>query len=97
MFKKEKIYDCAFTNCEYLQDDETRQINLEYYLLTNEYSNEFGIEILKKEVDMNGIENIETAIVQNYNNDINYTKQVIGILGDNKVTPVTLSEVLQEI
>ncbi len=97
MLKKEKIYDCTFTNCEYLKENDTREINLEYYLLSNEQTDLFGIEVLKRERDTFGLENIETEIVQDYNEDINQTKKIIGILGENKVTPIALSEVLQEI
>lgn len=97
MLKKEKIYDCTFTNCEYLNENDTREINLEYYLLTNEKTDLFGIEVLKREKDMYGLENIETEIVADYDEDINRMKKLIGLLGENKVTPISLNEVLQEI
>ena len=96
MLKKHKLYDCSFINAEYI-NSEKRQINLEYYLLVNEEKNVFGIEVLKREVNSLGVENIETEIVDNYNENESVTKRVIGILGENRVTPVTLTEVLQEI
>lgn len=97
MHKKEKVYECSFTNTEYIQNSEQREIYLEYYLLFNEEKNIFGIEVLKKEINSQGLENIETEFVTEYNEDINVAKKVIGILGENRVTPVTLNEVLLEI
>lgn len=96
MLKKHKLYDCSFVNSEYL-NEEQREINLEYYLLVNEEKNVFGIEVLKREINSFGLENIETEIVDNYDENESVTKRVIGILGENRVTPITLNEVLQEI
>ena len=60
MHKKEKVYECSFTNTEYIQNSEEKEIYLEYYLLFNEEKNIFGIEVLKKEINSQGLENIET-------------------------------------
>lgn len=97
MLKKEKVYDCSFNNCEYLNAEEHREINLEYYLLFNEEKDVFGIEVLKKEINSLGLESIETEIIPDYNEDQEITKRVISILGENKVTPIVLNEILQEI
>ena len=97
MIRKEKIYDCTFFNSEYLDDNDSRKINLQYFMLCNEEKGSYGIEILKKEKNSLEIETIEINKVEDYCNNIQKVKDVIIKLGNNKVTPLVLNEILDEI
>ncbi len=97
MIRKDKMYDCTFVNSEYLDDNDSRKINLQYFILCNEEKGSYGIEILKKEKNSLGNEEIEINKVEDYCNNIQTVKDVIIKLGNNKVTPLVLNEILDEI
>lgn len=94
--KKKKIFNCEFTNYECLKEGENKDINLEYYMLLNEDKGLYGIEIQKKEKsNLNSEEVIESNSVLNYTSDADKMTNIINKLGEAKVTPVTLFDVME--
>ena len=94
--KKKKLFKCEFTNYECLKEGENKDINLEYYMLLNEDKGLYGIEIQKKEKsNLNSEEVIESNSLLNYTSDINKITNIINTLGEAKVTPVTLFDVME--
>lgn len=70
---------------------------LEYYSILNEEKELYGIEICKKEKSNLGIENIEKNIVIDYTNDKSNIENLIKCMFENKVTPVTLQDIIRDI
>ena len=74
------------------------KIQLEYYTFKEikEDKEAYGIKVIKKEYDINGI-NTETSS----RNDISYSSQkvikIINTLKENKVTPIGLNDVLEDL
>lgn len=95
--KKNKLYNCEFTNYDYLKENESRIINLEYYSILNEEKELYGIEICKKEKSNLGNENIEKNIVIDYTNDKEKIDNLIKCLFENKVTPILLQDIIRDI
>lgn len=95
--KRKKLYNCELTNYDYLNEQECKVINLEYYSILNEEKELYGIEIYKKERSNLGIEKIEKNVVANYTNDEEKINDLIKIMYENKVTPVSLQEIIRDI
>ena len=76
-------------------------IKLEYYTIINKenYKNNklrYGLEIVKTEYYPNSI-NVERREVEEITNDENTIKSILNILKENRVTPVAIKDVIQEI
>ena len=73
-------------------------IQLEYYTFkeTKDKINTYGIEVIKKEYSKNGIDTESSS-----RNDISYSSQkvieIINTLKENKVTPIGLNDVLEDL
>ncbi len=87
-------------NGESLFEDKRNKIILEYYLLESDIEDieelkgmrTFGVEIVK---NAGGAE--ETTAVKNVSASRSEMNEIIGLLSRNSVTPVTLTEVLDDI
>lgn len=80
-----------------LSSDE--KFELEYYETTNsaeENKRKFGIEVVKKK-DEDEKFNIESKIVNNISNEENKIKSLLKILMLNKVTPISVDDVISDI
>ena len=64
-------------------------MDLEYYLLENE-NNTYGIEVVKREV----VSNYETEMIKNFSGCREATRNTVGMLAANRVTPMELMFVL---
>jgi len=95
--KKNKLYFCEFTNYDYIKEEESKDIMLEYYSILNEEKELYGIEICKKEKSNLGIENIEKNVVINYTRDKEEVERIIKCMFENKVTPISLQDILRDI
>ena len=76
--------------------------DLEYYVLKNDYEYEgtqipgYGIEVHKKFFE-NGVEISETSRVENIYMSQRRIGEIIGALLENRVTPVTLRDVIYDL
>lgn len=80
-----------------LKDSE--KIELEYYEthhLAEVNGREYGIEIIKKK-EINEKFNIESKIVNNISNEENKVYRLLEILMLNKVTPITVDDIISDI
>lgn len=80
-----------------LSSDE--KFELEYYETTNsaeENKRKFGIEVVKKK-DEDEKFNIESKIVNNISNEENQIKSLLKVLMLNKVTPISVDDVISDI
>ncbi len=82
---------------------DAKEINLEYYMLeVDGYSCEeqtqkvYGIQIVKTEVDKNNKIHTDTELVPDISPDKETVKAIIQKLIKNKVTPVSLHDVLED-
>lgn len=72
-------------------------IKLEYFKTLNEnVESKFGIEVVKTEY-LEGNVNIETKEITNIAWDEQKQEEILSLLRNNQVTPITLEEVLEEI
>ena len=72
-------------------------IKLEYFKTLNEnVESKFGIEVVKTEY-LEGNVNIETKEITNIAGDEQKQEEILSLLRNNQVTPITLEEVLEEI
>lgn len=75
---------------------EEYKMELEYYQLENSTSkHQYGIEIVKKEIKNNQI-NIEKKMINNICNREQETSKLLQILMTNKVTPISVEDILQD-
>lgn len=95
--KKEILYNCEFTNYDYLKEDESKKIKLEYYSVLNEDKELYGIEIVKKEKSNFGIEKIEKDMILDYTNNKEKMYDIIKSMYENRVTPVALKDIIRDI
>ena len=80
-----------------LKEDE--KIELEYYETHNLSENakgEYGIEIVKKK-QKNEKFNIESKVINNISNEEQKINQLLSILMLNKVTPVSVDDIISDI
>lgn len=85
------------SDSEEIKTDE--KIELEYYKthnLNKKDDKQFGIEVLKRDVKQDKF-NIETKIVNNISNEENTISRLLEILMINKVTPVSVDDVISDI
>lgn len=72
-------------------------IKLEYFKTLNEnVESKFGIEVVKTEY-LEGNVNVESKEIINIAGDEQKQEEILSILRNNQVTPITLEEVLEEI
>lgn len=73
------------------------KIELEYYQIKNETSSKpYGIEIVKKRME-NDILNIEEKTVRHICNEEDNNNKLLEILMLNKVTPVAVDDIIQDL
>lgn len=73
------------------------KMELEYYQLENSTSkHQYGIEIVKKE-RVNNLLNIEKKMVNNICNKEQETNKLLELLMINKVTPISVDDILQDL
>ena len=80
-------------------DDVSDDIELEYYETHNiavENNRKYGIEVVKREEKSEKF-NIESKIVNNISNEENQIKSLLNILMLNKVTPISVDDVISDI
>lgn len=85
------------SDSEDIRDDE--KIELEYYKtnnVTQKDDKKFGIEVLKRDVKQDEF-NIETKIVNNISSEENTISRLLEILMINKVTPISVDDVISDI
>lgn len=85
------------SDSEEIKADE--KIELEYYKTNNlnrKDDKKYGIEVLKRDVKLDEY-NIETKIVNNISNEENAISRLLEILMLNKVTPVSVDDVISDI
>ena len=76
-------------NCNLVEESE-----IEYYLLETENDllgtkRSYGIEVINKKNNL-----IESQIIMDFSNKVNYTRSFIKKLADNSVTPTELSYII---
>ena len=86
--------DVCFESIELLENDIENNINIEYYKTKN--SRNYGIEVVKKIQKENKII-VERESIKNISTDETTTDRIINILMQNKVTPVTLKDVVTDL
>lgn len=75
------------------------KIELEYYETSNlveENGRKYGIEVVKKE-EGNKKFNIESKVVNNISNEEKHINNLLQILMLNKVTPITVDDIISDI
>ena len=80
-------------------DDVSDDIELEYYETHNiagENNRKYGIEVVKREEKSEKF-NIESKIVNNISNEENQIKSLLKVLMLNKVTPISVDDVISDI
>ena len=85
------------SDSEEINSDE--KIELEYYKtnnLTKTDDKKYGIAVLKRDIKKNE-SNIETKIVNNISNEENTISRLLEILMINKVTPISVDDVISDI
>ena len=85
------------SDSEEIENDE--KIELEYYEtrhLVNENERKYGIEIVKKKEKCEKF-NIESKIINNISNEEKTINKLLQILMLNKVTPITVDDVISDI
>lgn len=98
-----KFYAGIVLNKDELKESNSNHIELEYYKIsktnkgcTTKKSNLYGIEIVKKEYL--GKKKIkEKNNIYNLTNDETVIDKILNILTTNKVTPMTLNDIVEEI
>lgn len=98
-----KIYSRLVLNKEDLKDSSRNRIELEYYKISRKAmknvrkkTNVYGIEIVKKEY-LGKRKYKEKNNIYNLTNDENVIDNLLRILRKNKVTPISLNEVIEEV
>lgn len=85
------------SDSENINDDE--RIEVEYYEthnLTEKHGRKYGIEVLKRNQKKEKF-NIESKIVNNISNEEKEINKLLEILMINKVTPVSVDDVISDI
>lgn len=85
------------SDSEEIENDE--KIELEYYetrQLVKEHERKYGIEIVKRKEKCEKF-NIESKIVNNISNEEKTIDKLLQILMVNKVTPITVDDVISDI
>lgn len=98
-----RFYAGIVLNKDELKESNSSHIELEYYKIsksnkkrTNKSSNLYGIEIVKKEY-LGKKKLKEKNNIYNLTNDENVVDKILNILTNNKVTPMTLNDIVEEI
>ena len=98
-----KFYAGVVLNKDELTDSDSNHIELEYYKIakTNKESitkksNLYGIEIVKREY-LGKKKLKEKNNIYNLTNDETIVDKLLDILKTNKVTPITLNDIVEEI
>lgn len=96
-----KFYAGIVLNKDELAESNSNHIELEYYKIANKgsitkKSNLYGIEIVKKEY-LGKKKLKEKNNIYNLTNDETVIDNILDILTTNKVTPITLNDVVEEI
>ncbi len=98
-----KFYAGIVLNKDELIESNCNRIELEYYKIekkdkksTNKVNNVYGIEIVKKEY-LGNKKIKEKNNINNLTNDENVINKLLNILKINKVTPITLNDIVEEI
>lgn len=94
----------ASIGTEELQGCSAKEISLEYYMIeVNGYSYEleqqrlYGIQVIKTEIDEANKINTETELIPDVSSNKDTVKGIIEKLVENKVTPICLMNVLEDI
>ena len=96
-YKKSLFGRAVIESSDY--DDVIDNIELEYYETHNiagKSNREYGIEVVKREEKSEKF-NIESKIVNNISNEENKIKSLLKILMLNKVTPISVDDVISDI
>ena len=98
-----KFYSSLILNKEDLQDSSRNRIELEYYKISKKAAknvgkktNVYGIEIVKKEY-LGKKKHKEKSDIYNLTNDEHVIDNLLQILRRNKVTPISLNDVIEEV
>lgn len=98
-----KFYASIVLNKEELKDSNRNRIELEYYKISRkttknvgQKSNLYGIEIVKKEY-LGKKKYKEKNDIYNLTNDETIVDNLLKILRKNKVTPISLNDVIEEV
>ena len=96
---KKSLFGKTSINSSDSEDKETiEEIELEYYETRNfneENKREYGIEVVKKNMKNEGF-NIESKIVNNISNEETAISKLLEIMLLNKVTPVTVDDIISD-
>lgn len=98
-----KFYAGVIINKEELKESNSNRIELEYYKISkkkkesiSKKTNLYGIEVVKKEyIGKKKIK--EKSDICNLTNDESVINTLLGILKANKVTPIALNEIVEEV
>lgn len=98
-----KLYAEITLNKDELKESNSNRIELEYYKISkkkkeNIYhkTNIYGIEVIKKEyIGKRKIK--EKSNINNLTNDENVINTLLSVLKKNKVTPIALTEIVEEV
>lgn len=98
-----KFYAGIVLNKDELQESNCSRIELEYYKITkkvkenvNKKTNTYGIEIVKREYQ-EGRKTKEKSNLYNLTKDEQVINNILNILKLNKVTPIALGDVVEEV
>lgn len=98
-----KFYAAIVLNKDELKESKSNRIELEYYKISKretkkvgKKTNLYGIEIIKKEYFGNR-KIKEKSNLYNLTSDENVIENLLHILRKNKVTPISLNDVIEEV
>lgn len=98
-----KFYAGIILGKEDLKESNRSRIELEYYKISRrtpkivgKKTNLYGIEIIKKEY-LGNKKYKEKNNIQNITTDENVINNLLNILRKNRVTPITLNDVIEEV
>ncbi len=98
-----KFYAGVVLNKEDLKDSNSNRIELEYYKISRKNKTDvnknvkvYGIEIIKKEY-LGKRKLKEKQNIHNLTNDETIIDKILNILKVNKVTPIGLNDVIEEV
>lgn len=101
--KMKKFYAGIILGKEDLKESNRSRIELEYYKISRrtpkiigKKTNLYGIEIIKKEY-LGNKKYKEKNNIQNLTTDENVINNLLNILRKNRVTPITLNDVIEEV
>ena len=106
MYRKKMLYGyTALSYEDLLECDQKNKIELEYYKIKNtkdnikvpEDSNTYGIEIIKKKYNNENNYIVEKSEIHNLTKNEKFVEQILEILKINKVTPISLDDVMYDL